>query len=29
LFLVAVIIWIFWVNRELIKEKQEQNDKKE
>ncbi len=29
LFLVAVIIWIFWVNRELIKEKQEQSDKKE
>lgn len=29
LFLVAVIVWIFWVNRELIKEKQEQNDKKE
>jgi hypothetical protein len=31
LFLVAVIAWIFWVNRELIKEKQEQekdSDKK-
>jgi len=25
LFLVAVIVWIFWVNRELIKEKQEQD----
>ncbi|MCK5211774.1 hypothetical protein KAJ89_03665 [Candidatus Parcubacteria bacterium] len=28
LFLVAVIIWIFWVNRELIKEKQEQGKSK-
>ncbi|MCK5060957.1 hypothetical protein KAR28_00235 [Candidatus Parcubacteria bacterium] len=26
LFLIAIIIWIFWVNRELIKEKQEQNN---
>ena len=32
LFLIAVIVWIFWVNRELIKERQAQNkddDKKE
>lgn len=27
LFLVAVIVWIFWVNRELIKERREQNEK--
>ncbi|PLX27254.1 hypothetical protein C0583_04445 [Candidatus Parcubacteria bacterium] len=27
LFLVAVILWIFWVNRELIKEKKEQEEK--
>jgi hypothetical protein len=27
LFLVSVIAWIFWVNRELIKEKKEQEDK--
>ena len=27
LFLLAVIIWIFWVNRELIKEQQEQDEK--
>jgi hypothetical protein len=27
LFLLAVIAWIFWVNRELIKEKREQNIK--
>lgn len=26
LFLLAVIVWIFWVNRELIKEKREQSD---
>lgn len=26
-FLVSVIAWIFWVNRELIKEKKEQEDK--
>ncbi len=25
LFLVAVIAWIFWVNRELIKERQDEN----
>jgi hypothetical protein len=29
LFLVAVIVWIIWVNRELIKEKREQNKKVE
>ncbi len=29
LFLIAVIVWIFWVNRELIKEKREQNKKTE
>ncbi len=27
LFLIAVIAWIFWVNRELIKEKKEQEEK--
>ena len=27
LFLLAVIAWIFWVNRELIKERKEQSDK--
>jgi hypothetical protein len=27
IFLVAVIAWIFWVNRELIKEKREQEEK--
>jgi len=26
LFLVAVIVWIFWVNRELIKERREQDE---
>jgi len=29
LFLLAVIVWIFWVNKELIKEKREQNKKTE
>jgi hypothetical protein len=29
LFLLAVIGWIFWVNRELIKERREENAKKE
>jgi hypothetical protein len=29
LFLIAVVAWIFWVNRELIKEKREQNKKPE
>jgi hypothetical protein len=29
LFLIAVIIWVVWVNRELIKEKREQNKKPE
>ncbi len=28
-FLLAVIVWIFWVNRELIKEKREENLKSE
>jgi cbb3-type cytochrome oxidase subunit 3 len=29
LFLLAVIVWIFWVNRELIKERREQEDNKD
>ncbi len=29
LFLFAIIVWIFWVNRELIKEKEEEQKKKE
>ena len=26
-FLFAIIVWIFWVNRELIKERQEEDSK--